>query len=62
MVRLETVATRRPSACWTTRGRAEISDLVSLKINKFTDEFAAYLRGEDLFDEKNKKLLQVLVD
>ncbi|KAL7713904.1 glutamate dehydrogenase [Entamoeba marina] len=40
----------------------EISDLVSLKINEYTDAFYSSFLNIDLFEEKNKSLLQIFID
>jgi len=39
-----------------------ISDLVSQKVNMYTDAIAEYLKPLDLFKEENKKLLQIFID
>jgi len=53
-------------AYWLKHGKkmkmTHISELVSKRINRFTDDIAAYLKPLDLNAPENKKLLQVFID
>ncbi|ELP93998.1 glutamate dehydrogenase, putative [Entamoeba invadens IP1] len=67
LVRLEKVANEE-AVCMlkfnkkTDMPLTQVSDLVSLKINEYTDAFATYFLKLDLFAPENQKLLQIFKD